>query len=298
MPATPKVRNQVWAEAAGRCSICRKLLVDSTWGVDHASLVGEVAHIVAEQADGPRGDSAVSLQTRNSPENLLLLCLDHHKLVDDHPEQYPIELLRQYKYDHETWVRRCLSVGVPWDFNLQNLYYVNVPRLLILSRFLGEHIELDKYSGVTELRSLGIELIQFLIAFERLLKRLHPTALQIENLPMDDTGIGCVVSFSKRFRTKNVGRALERGWQGEAEMTKAPHIYCDVSGGRLILPLDPRWITTTTAGVHLSSGQGMFSGLAIVNEISAADSVIYASPLVIGQPVSPQMMRLTNAAEL
>ena len=50
--------------------------------VAEPSLVGEIAHMVAESQDGPRGVSPLTIAQRNSYPNLLLLCLEDHKLVD------------------------------------------------------------------------------------------------------------------------------------------------------------------------------------------------------------------------
>ncbi|OWK45158.1 transposase [Fimbriiglobus ruber] len=41
--------------------------------------------------------------------NLILLCKVHHKKVDDQPETYPIEKLREMKAAHERWVKERLS---------------------------------------------------------------------------------------------------------------------------------------------------------------------------------------------
>jgi hypothetical protein len=68
----------LWSKAAGRCSICRTPL---TYNSDHGSNVshvGEQAHIVAESDNGPRGNSILSLEERNSYPNLILLCPTHH----------------------------------------------------------------------------------------------------------------------------------------------------------------------------------------------------------------------------
>ena len=83
---------------------------------DDASLVGDVAHIVAEKADGPRGNSSLTLGQRNRFANLLLLCKIHHKLVDDQPATYTVSKLHEIKAAHEAWVRRSLTI---YDESLQ-----------------------------------------------------------------------------------------------------------------------------------------------------------------------------------
>jgi HNH endonuclease len=65
------------------------------------SLIGEVAHIVAEAQNGPRGASKLTLEERNSAENAILMCTEHHKTIDDHPEQFTVTWLLELKRTHE-----------------------------------------------------------------------------------------------------------------------------------------------------------------------------------------------------
>ena len=58
---------------------------------------------MAEDEDGPRGDSPLTLVERNSYANLILLCLEHHKIIDDHPDKYTVDLLVEVKASHEAW---------------------------------------------------------------------------------------------------------------------------------------------------------------------------------------------------
>ncbi len=93
-------------KSGNRCAFpeCRRLLV-SVGNV----VTGEVAHIVAESSDGPRGVSPLTIDERNSPENLIYLCPEHHKTIDDQPEIYTVPKLLQMKRDHESWVDGTLS---------------------------------------------------------------------------------------------------------------------------------------------------------------------------------------------
>ncbi len=51
----------------------------------------------------------MSEQELDDPSNLLLLCGNHHKLVDDQPRTHTVEVLRRFKADHERWVREKLG---------------------------------------------------------------------------------------------------------------------------------------------------------------------------------------------
>lgn len=68
-----------------------------------------MAHIVAEDPNGPRGDEPLPLAARNSYTNLLLLCNVHHKQVDDQVGAFNVAKLHEIKKTHEEWV--CTSLA-------------------------------------------------------------------------------------------------------------------------------------------------------------------------------------------
>lgn len=72
------------------------------------TVVGEAAHIVARRPDGPRGDGPRPADI-DGYDNLILLCPDHHKVVDDRPTEFPVARLRDRKRAHCAWVRECLN---------------------------------------------------------------------------------------------------------------------------------------------------------------------------------------------
>jgi HNH endonuclease len=109
MPAgiSLKSHKMLWGRAAGRCSIssCRITLVEEGAGV-----LGEVAHIVAESPDGPRGSDPLVADLRNEYGNLILLCPNHHTEIDKlQPDLYTVARLHQIKYEHERWVQESLA---------------------------------------------------------------------------------------------------------------------------------------------------------------------------------------------
>lgn len=107
MPVSVRVQKLIWGEFAGRCALCRKSLVHSV--EDRvSSLLGEIAHIVGEKESAARGRAAYT-GSRNDPENLILLCREHHKIVDDHESLYSADRLRKVRADHLAWLEACLK---------------------------------------------------------------------------------------------------------------------------------------------------------------------------------------------
>jgi len=71
----------------------------------------EIAHIVAFSSSGPRGNHPARPEDVHDPKNLMLLCRDCHKLVDDHPERYPVPVLKDYKRCHEKRIHHVTGLG-------------------------------------------------------------------------------------------------------------------------------------------------------------------------------------------
>lgn len=75
---------------------------------DDESIIGEECHIHARRQRGPRATEGLSDEL-DSYENLILLCRNDHKRVDDQSDAFPPERLSQLKLQHEEWVRQALS---------------------------------------------------------------------------------------------------------------------------------------------------------------------------------------------
>jgi hypothetical protein len=101
----------LWGRSGNRCAIC-KIELSPESSSDRPHVIGEMAHIVGRKAEGvksPRGNSLLDEEDREKYPNLILLCRNHHKIIDDDPETYPIEVLHQIKAEHELWVQDKLA---------------------------------------------------------------------------------------------------------------------------------------------------------------------------------------------
>ena len=91
---------RLWSDAAGRCQnpeCVQGLFHDAGAKFVH---VGEMAHVLAANEDGPRGKADVSAEELGAYENLILLCANCHTIVDKAPEDYPVDRLLEWKQRH------------------------------------------------------------------------------------------------------------------------------------------------------------------------------------------------------
>ncbi|MEO4176748.1 HNH endonuclease signature motif containing protein [Acinetobacter pittii] len=112
----------LWALSAGICAnpSCNRNIIEPT--INHSLIViGEQAHIIAHSVDGPRGEQKQSIQNIDSIENLILLCSTCHTLIDKAEQDYPLELLREWKSKHENKVRSIFRDKKIKDLNTLKL---------------------------------------------------------------------------------------------------------------------------------------------------------------------------------
>jgi hypothetical protein len=101
----------LFAESGGICAFrnCGRPIVQPATGEDDEVLLAQIAHIVAESLDGPRGNSPLSLEDRNKRANLLVLCTEHHAIVDRQTCTYSVAVLQQMKLDHQLRIRNATT---------------------------------------------------------------------------------------------------------------------------------------------------------------------------------------------
>ena len=108
MSSTISTRNArlVGQPSGNRCAFpsCRKRLIVDGTTTSSAVLVGEFAHICGEKQGSARYDASMTARQRNAAENLILLCLEHHEVIDGQPSDYSVAVLVEMKRDHEAWV--------------------------------------------------------------------------------------------------------------------------------------------------------------------------------------------------
>jgi hypothetical protein len=91
------VVRQLFARSGNRCAFPRC----GTEIVQGGTTIGQVCHIKSPKPGGPRFDPKQSAAERHGYDNLILLCANHHKVVDDDEEAYTVDRLIKMRSDHE-----------------------------------------------------------------------------------------------------------------------------------------------------------------------------------------------------
>lgn len=125
-----ELERELWARAAGRCQFsgCNRILYKSPVTQDHVN-ISEKAHIYSFSEKGPRGWGPFKKNPRklNDVSNLLLVCHDCHKVIDqdDKEQKYPASLLLEWKEQHEQRVEIVTGIS-PHKKSYIVLYGANI----------------------------------------------------------------------------------------------------------------------------------------------------------------------------
>src|SRR4051812_38421020 len=113
MAISDKTRKILWALSGARCARNFAKLIERGVKNPSAFVVGEEAHIVAREDDGPRGDPSFPKDLRDELENLILLCPTCHTIVDEVPEDYPVAALHTMRAEHEAKIEALIASSSP-----------------------------------------------------------------------------------------------------------------------------------------------------------------------------------------
>ena len=122
---------KLFGKSAGRCEFrgCNRPVWRNDLTLNDGNF-GEFAHIIAASEDGPRGsEESSNLQIEFS--NLMLVCQQCHKEIDDNYEKYSAELLREWKRKHEDRIE--IQTKYPEDIHRSTvlLFTVNIGNRIV-----------------------------------------------------------------------------------------------------------------------------------------------------------------------
>ena len=112
---TPKTLKILFGSSGNQCAYpeCTNNVIEPATEKSDAAVIAQICHIYAFSTNGPRGKAGLTNEELNAPKNLILLCPNHHVVVDKQHETYPIELLKKWKREHEAKVRENqISAGL------------------------------------------------------------------------------------------------------------------------------------------------------------------------------------------
>ncbi len=97
---------QLWGLSSAVCAFpnCKVRVIQKATKKDAAAIIGEIAHIRSHSDNGPRANPKLTPKERDCYDNWILLCSNHHSLVDQQSSTYTEQDLKKWKKDHEAWV--------------------------------------------------------------------------------------------------------------------------------------------------------------------------------------------------
>jgi hypothetical protein len=181
---TPQSTLRLWVAAGGRCEYCNEYLLADEFSGYELNLA-ERAHIVgaSDVPGSPRGNSEIPIELRAEPENLMLLCRAHHRLIDRLITEHTVQGLLRIKREHEARIFALTAIAPEQRSVVVRLIgsvrggAVEIPRSTVAAavtgdgRFpryplalAGEDIEIDlrnvPHEGEAEYWSIGGQIIE------------------------------------------------------------------------------------------------------------------------------------------
>ena len=102
--------------SAGLCafdSCCRRPCIAPATAHDAEAVTGKIAHIEGHSNVGPRANPTLTAKQRDSYENWILLCGDHHDIIDKQQTTHTVMVIRTWKREHEEWVIETYRGALP-----------------------------------------------------------------------------------------------------------------------------------------------------------------------------------------
>ena len=121
------VKCRLWGKAAGLCEYAgcnHRLYLDALTKAEFNAAY--IAHIIADKPRGPRGDPVLSHKLKADISNLMLMCDQHHRLIDKvDVEGHPVHRLRDMKALHERRIQNVTNIDADKESHVL-LYGANV----------------------------------------------------------------------------------------------------------------------------------------------------------------------------
>ncbi len=97
------VTNRLFALSGNQCAFpgCTNSVTHQVAPGEQPVTLAQRAHVVGVGRQGPRSQAMTPVDNIDAVENLTLFCGECHRIVDNNPRIYSVEVLAKYKADHE-----------------------------------------------------------------------------------------------------------------------------------------------------------------------------------------------------
>ncbi|TBX68727.1 SAVED domain-containing protein [Flavobacterium silvisoli] len=161
-PINQKTKNILWSKAAGMCQFqnCNKVLnVDKITKTDSNSAY--IAHIYGYAKGSERYDAVLSPRLETDINNLMLLCDECHRRVDERnlgEVNYPASMLIEMKKKHENRINTVICIAPNMDSHIV-IYKANIGEHspVITYESVREYLLPDNYPALNRSINLGLE---------------------------------------------------------------------------------------------------------------------------------------------
>lgn len=153
---------------------CTKKLIAE----DGISIISKICHIAAASKEGPRYDEKMTYDERRGFDNLILLCDEHHIIIDNKDNEllYPTSLLKKWKSDHEKKILERIS-----SKNLLSKHPLSLNKVInTIGKKMDEILELDETETApnTETKILFNNIIRY----EPIIREFAPYQVKLNKI--------------------------------------------------------------------------------------------------------------------
>ncbi len=156
MAISDRTRKSLWAKSGNRCSICKTELFSNKQNTEEFN-IGEECHIISSKINGPRYKP--NIEDDDLYDNLVLLCRNHHREIDELTDTYTEELLRYIKLNHENWVQTTINDAINSDKKKKPKFLTRITSgkelLNIISDSHGYRTDYDEMDNENDAKYIG-----------------------------------------------------------------------------------------------------------------------------------------------
>ncbi len=99
-PISDATKKKLFALSGNQC--CYPGCNERVYKLEDEALLGEICHIKAVNPTGARYDPELPEEQVNTYDNLIILCPNHHTIIDKNEGKYSAQILKSWKEEHES----------------------------------------------------------------------------------------------------------------------------------------------------------------------------------------------------